>query len=180
MKTSELFVDITIVGFLAFCWIGGFVFSYVFDPLIAIKILKSSSATIILILLLIIYSLGVIFDYINAAIFSFFKSKKEKTLYENFSVVKILSKNDKLYPFIENYYGRIRILRSIIISTPLLTWSSCCISYFNHQGLMISVNWLILILIICGTALFALSIISYNKRNHDYQKYIADLKQLYL
>ena len=179
MKTSELVVDITIVGFFAFCWISGFVFSYIFDPSIAIQILKSSSATIILAILLCIYSLGIIFDYINAGIFSYFKSSSEKTLYQNFSIVHVLAQNDKLYPFISDHYGRLRILRSVIISIPLLTWSSCCFLYFNHKGLTISIGCLLGIVISVGIVLFGLSIFSYKRRNDQYKKYITDLKTAY-
>jgi hypothetical protein len=176
MKTAELFVDITIVGFLALMWICGFLFSFVFEISYLNYLLINSSATIVAILLLLIYSFGIIFDYINAAIFSIFKSKNEKELYKDFSVVKVLIANDKIYPIIENYYGRLRILRSIIISIPLITWSFSCLAYFTLLKIKISLCATIFIIVISGSVLFLLSIISYIKRNKDYKGYIQELK----
>lgn len=180
MKTTDLFVDIVIVGFLAFLWISGLTFSYVLNPSIAKNFLFHSSENALLIILVASYSLGIIFDYINSGIFSFFKGKKEKELYKDVSIVKILAKNEKLYSLIENYYGRIRVLRSIIISIPLLTWSFSCFIYFNVPLLKTSMHSTIRTIVICGSVLFILSIISYIRRNKDYKKYITDLKELYL
>lgn len=180
MKTAELFVDITIVGFLALLWICGFLFSFVFDNSILMSVLKNASSVLVVIILIVIYSLGIIFDYINAAIFSLFKSKEEKELYKDFSVTRIVILNDKLYPVIENYYSRIRILRSIIISIPLITCSFSCFLYNNLISLRISLSEAIWILVISGAALFVISLISYNRRNTDYKKYISEVKRKYL
>ncbi len=180
MKTAELFVDITIVGFLAFLWICGFLFSFVFDLSFLINLITSSSATLLALLLLLIYSLGIIFDYINAAIFSICKTKKEKELYKGFSIVKVITQNDKIYSIVEIYYGRIRILRSIIISIPLITWSFSCLVYYNMTKIQISIGLTLLIIILSGTIFFVLSIISYIKRNKDYKNYIEELKATYI
>lgn len=180
MKTTDLFFDIVIIGFLTFLWISGFAFSYVISPSLAKPFLFSSSVSSLIIILITSYCLGIIFDYINSTIFSWFKSKDEKKLYEDMSVVKILAKNEKIYSLIENYYGKMRVLRSIVISIPLITWSFSCFIYLNVTNFKISPFSAVMVTIICGSILFVLSIISYRKRNIDYRKYIADLKQLYL
>jgi hypothetical protein len=180
MKTTELFVDITLVGFLSLIWICGFLFSFVFDPkIIKIIFLEASPSSVVLILL-IVYSLGIIFDYLNALIFSFFKTEEEKKLYKDFSIAKVVVQNDKVYPFVENYYGRLRIMRSIIISIPLITWSLSCFVYCQVSKIKSSLSLVLLLIILFGLLFFILCIFSYKSRNKDYKKYIADLKSIYL
>ncbi len=180
MKTTELFVDIFIIGFLSLLWISGFIFSFVFEPTFIIKFLFESSGNALFVILVISYSLGIIFDYINSGIFSFFKSKEENELYADMSLVKVIAQNDKLYPLIENYYGRVRILRSIIISIPLLAGSSCCILYFYGASLKNSLSFTICFIIIFGLILWIVAMYSYSRRNKDYKKYVMDMKELYL
>lgn len=180
MKAAEIFVDNTIVGFMALLWISCFAFSFIFDYSMLMSLLKNTSSIVGVLLLMVIYSLGIIFDYINAAIFSLFKLKEEKELYKGFSITRIVIQNDKLHPIIETYYSRIKILRSIIISIPLITWSFCCFLYYNLINLRTSLTLAIWIIVLSGTTLFALSIVSYCRRNADYKKYISELKAKYL
>src|SRR5258705_8284059 len=160
MKTTELFIDILIIGFFSLIWICCFVFAFLISPVQAKSFLLHSPEVAILLIFIISYSLGILFDYINSGIFWLFKSKEERELYKNMSITKVLAKNEKIDDLIEMYYGRLRILRGLIASLPLIIVSlSLFILKENIDGLKLTKCSTIWAVILSGTVLFTISIL---------------------
>lgn len=168
MKTSELLVDIFIVGFLPLLWILGFTTSFIIEPKIIKSFLPHSSELIILIILSSSYCLGIIFDYINPAIFNKFKSTKEIEFYKTVSIIKIIHTDENVYKYIYNRYSRLKILRSIIINIPFLGIFISTFIYYNVATLKMHLCCTILLIILTSIIAFIISVISYKKNNAEY------------
>lgn len=175
MNTTNLLVDILIVGIQVLTWILGLVFTFVIDP--TKFTLKYESPLMILLLISIAYILGVVFDYIIAIAFGKFKSKEEIEVYKNISTIEMSEKIPTAHKYLENQYARLRIARSTLINIPVITLTSVIFILVNKFENLFLPYGLISISIV-GVTLTILSYFSWKKRNSTYINYLIQAKKL--
>lgn len=178
MKTTALFVDILIIGLLAFLWIAGLSFCFFISTDWILEILSKYEIIGTLLIFSLIYVLGIMFDYTNAWIFTFFKSSDDKEILKDVSVIKILHDNPEVQKFLDNHYSRLRIARATIISIPLIFGTASCLLFKNPEISSLPnctsqiTLWLIMVIA------FVLSIHSYRLRNKTYRNYLKETLKL--
>jgi hypothetical protein len=178
MNTTAMLVDILVVGFQVFIWILGFTFSFFIPPHVIKPLVSNSPGGTLFLVVIISYSLGIIFDYIIAICFSKFKSKKELDVYKDVSIVKIIASDKEVHKLLNNQYERLRISRGTLFNLPFITLSICCCIYNINPELKMSTLWSIVATILIGTLFTILAFISWKKRNTVYLEYINQTKNL--
>lgn len=178
MKTTALFVDILIIGLLAFLWIAGLSFCFFISPDWVLKMLGKYEIISALLMFSLVYVLGIMFDYINAWIFEYFKSTDEKEELKDVSVIKILHENPEVQKFLDNHYSRLRIAKATIINIPLiyLTISCWLVKSPEISSLPNSASQIILLFVMALA--FLLSMDSYRLRNKTYRNYLKQTLKL--
>ncbi len=175
MNTTNLLVDILIIGIQVLTWVSGIVFSFVVDP----KKINIQFDNIIFIGLIIsvAYILGIMFDYLIAILFKEFRSDYEKAIYERTSTIKIIEKTPSAHEYLENQFARLRISKSTVVNLPLITISTLIFINKNNfeEMLFPYANFIILIL---GIIFSILAFYSWRQRNNIYLKYILQVNQL--
>lgn len=174
MNTTALLVDILIIGIQTFLWIAGFLFSFIFPFNQALILFEKFPASTFIILVTIFYTIGLIFDYIIANIFTHFKTKKEKEAYREGLVISILSFDKDIQIFLDNQYARLRIARATLINLPFITISLCCFVMTNSINLRHPLFQSIIAILVVGTIMTILSLIGWKERNKTYWGYIQE------
>ncbi|MCJ7447153.1 MAG: hypothetical protein MUO72_05655 [Bacteroidales bacterium] len=172
MNTTSLLVDILIIGIQVSIWIAGFIFSFIFPFSQVMRAMEKFPASAIIVVIAIFYTLGLIFDYIIANIFTHFKSEEEKATYRDGLVISILSFDKQIQIFLDNQYARLRISRATLINLPIIIISSCCFVLTNPISLRFSLCYSIIAILIIGIIMTILSYIGWKERNKTYWNYI--------
>jgi hypothetical protein len=178
MNTTALLVDILVVGFQVLIWILGFTFSFFIPPHVVKQLVSYSPGGTLFVVIIISYILGIIFDYIIAICFYRFKTKKERDVYKDVSIVKIIASDKEVHKLLNNQYERLRISRGTLFNLPLITLSICCCIYNINLGLKMSTFYSIVATILIGTLFTILAFISWKRRNKVYLEYIIQTKNL--
>jgi hypothetical protein len=179
MNTTALLVDILIIGAQVLLWIAGFTLSFFMTPSVFMNIFSKSPTFFILVIIMISYTLGIIFDYLNAPFFSMFKSAEEKNVYSNKGlIISILHFDKDTHAYLDSQYARLRISKATIINIPLITFSACCFLINNNVPLKLNTCAAIFTILSFGIIFTILSIISYWKRNKVYWGYIQRTNQI--
>jgi hypothetical protein len=115
MNTTALLVDILIIGIQVLLWAAGLILSFFITPSTFLKMFSKSPTFFLLVIIMISYTMGVIFDYLNALFFSMFKSAEEKDAYRKGLTISILHFDKDIHAYLEGQYARLRIAKATII-----------------------------------------------------------------
>lgn len=178
MNTTALLVDILIVGFQVLVWMSAIVFSLLIDPARTNQFLNNSPTSALFIIIIISYSLGIIFDYIIGTFFSKIRSKKEKKTYEDFESIKIIAGDPTVHKYLDNHHQRMKIARGTLFNLPLLTISAIVFILNVNVALIVSKSEMVWTTLIFGIALFILAWISWKERNKRYLEFVQQIKNL--
>lgn len=177
MNTTALLVDILIVGVQALVWIAGLLFTFFINPNSVIQLLNNYPTSFLFIAIVIAYTLGIVFEYLSAIVFGWFKSKEEKELFSDVKIVKIVAYDREIHNFLDNQYGRLRIARGTIFNIPFLIIAACFfVSKFNI-GFRFGVFETVVFIVTFGIVFMIFAIISWRRRNGDYMNYIKHVKE---
>src|SRR5688500_619954 len=119
MSTTALLVDILIIGVQVLLWLAAFTFSFLFPMTLVMPLWKESPAIFLFFSIAVAYTLGIVFDYIISNFFGHFKTKEEIEIYRDGFVIEILIKNKEVQSFLDNQYGRLRIVRATVFNLPI-------------------------------------------------------------
>jgi hypothetical protein len=176
MRTTSLYVDILIIGIISSTWILALFVAFGLDYSKLLTLLESHALMAIILFTVLSYVLGLIFDYINASIFEYFKSKQEKERLKGISTIQILHHSPEIHGFLDNHYSRLRIMRAVILHSPMLGLISIALLLGSDRDSC--AKFVVGFLIVAFTGLFIfISLHSYKLRNRVYINYLAEAKR---
>lgn len=178
MGTTSLMVEILIIGFQVIIW-----FSLILLNVLGIKseifvLIEENQGISLILATVIIYIIGLIFDSLISKTFSLLK--QDHPLYHSTNkknVIDILCKFPEIHKFLDNLYGRYRIVRATLFNIPLITINGCITIFLSRERIE---NYILILLFIffLGVTLTLLTYIAWKARKKSYGGYLERAYEL--
>lgn len=176
MKTTSLYVDILIIGFMPIVWIVIFAMAFEHDFDWVDFLIYDYKALGLMFLIIVAYVFGLIFDYINAWVIQVFRTKSDGGV-SGISVVELLYKSKDIQEFLDNHFSRLRIMRGVVVHSLVIGFA--IIVYRYNQSWDFERFWKEGLMIFSGVVIFFLmSLFSYKRRHKVYLNYLSEAKRL--
>lgn len=139
METTQLYIELIIIGLEAFCWMSLFLIDIVGNEVIGIfnNILNSFSTSLLLIGIL--YIIGILMDRLADMIFQKGENSVRKSSGLKAKSSFLVWKKYKAEKYADYARSKIRILRASILNIPLITISSVwyVVRYFDKLYMIV-------------------------------------------
>ncbi len=179
MGTTLLIVEILIIGFQVLFWIILLFLDFFGFKFNVLYLIKENIGLSLILLTIMGYSLGIIFDSFIAWIFN--RLKLDKHLFETkdgLNVINILHKNPEIHKFLDSQFSRYRLVRATLFNLPIITivlTISILIFYYNEK---VNTTLLGSFVLIFGILLTLITYKAWKARLDQYKKYVFKAYEL--